>query len=82
MAKVWILFWFNDYTRFFGVVMGGHLVFTLPAFYLFFGVEYIKDFCLLSYCFVFLFALIDNDYSKLRKYGYDEYGKKISGNSN
>lgn len=78
MIKLWVLFWFNDYTRILGVVFGGHLLISLPVAYLVFGEAHLKDFAIISYSVVFLFALLDNDYSKLRRYGRDEYGKKIN----
>ena len=77
MGKYWTLFWFNDYVRIIGVVLGFHLFFTAPLPILLFGVEYARDIILILYASVFVIALFDNDYTKLNKYGYDVYGRKI-----
>lgn len=84
--KYWIVFWFNDYTRVLLVLFGGHLLLTAPLTYailLFIGLpaEHWRLCFVFPYLSILGWALLDNDYSKLRRYGRNEYGKKIT-NSN
>lgn len=71
MRRAWLKFWFNDYVRILGVVLGGHLIVTAPYLYgllSLLGVTFpglFTNICFFSYCGIFGWALIDNDYSKL-----------------
>ena len=69
MRKAWLKFWFNDYTRILGVVLGGHLLITGPLVNLILSLCGVPEYtgwalqCL--YFSIFFWALLDNDYSKL-----------------
>lgn len=77
MRKAWLKFWFNDYVRILGVVLGGHLIVTAPYLYGLLsllsasfpslGITNVSlpNICFFSYFVIFWWALIDNDYSKL-----------------
>lgn len=69
MRKAWLRFWFNDYTRMIGVMMGGHLVITGPWIFAilsyFNALEYFRIVVALLYSFILIWAILDNDYSKL-----------------
>ncbi|GFD84954.1 hypothetical protein KUL150_10130 [Alteromonas sp. KUL150] len=69
MRKAWIKFWFNDYTRVIGVFFGGHLLITGPwAFALlsfFDALEHFRNVIWFLYSFILLWAMLDNDYTKL-----------------
>ena len=69
MRKAWLKFWFNDYTRVLGVLFGGHLLITGPWMYLILSLcgvpEYTGGALLFLYAKILLWAMLDNDYSKL-----------------
>jgi len=73
----WILFWYNDITRFCIILGIPSAMLCIFIGYLFGAGEYLRDIALWSYCLLFAWALIDNDYSNLRKVGLDEYRKPI-----
>ncbi len=75
----WIWFWYNTTTRILFVLIPGHFIFSVPLmFYLNVQPELFKDILIFSYIFVITIAIIDNDFSKLRKIGLDEYRKKLN----
>lgn len=69
MRKAWLRFWFNDYTRMIGVMMGGHLIITGPWIFgilsYFDALEHFRTVVALLYSFILIWAMLDNDYSKL-----------------
>ena len=77
LKRAWIWFWYNDITRmciFLGLPVVPVVVLTGLAF----GPgEYLRTVAVLTYVLFFVWALIDNDYSNLRKIGMNEYRKKI-----
>jgi len=69
MRKAWLRFWFNDYTRIIGVVLGGHLLITGPWIFVILShfdvLEHFRTVVALLYSFILIWAMLDNDYSKL-----------------
>lgn len=69
MRKAWLRFWFNDYTRMIGVMMGGHLIITGPLIFVilshFDALEHFRTVVAFLYSFILIWAILDNDYSKL-----------------
>ena len=69
MRKAWLRFWFNDYTRMIGVMMGGHLIITGPLIFVilshFDALEHFRTVGAFLYSFILIWAILDNDYSKL-----------------
>jgi len=75
--RAWIWLWYNDITRLcvlFGLPVVPVLLFAIIIFGL---CEYLRTLAVLTYVGFFVWALIDNDYSNLRKIGMDEYRRKI-----
>ena len=62
-------------------VIVGLGIYLIPLFILLYklGVspEGIKYTIVSTYIFMFIWGSVDNDFSKLREFGYDENGKKI-----
>lgn len=74
----WIWFWYCDITRLFFVLIPSYFVLLVPTLLLFnVPEEHFKSILMFTYIGVFLFALIDNDYSNLRKIGLNEYREKL-----
>ena len=73
----WIRFWYNDITRILGVLLGGFTALIYIALY------YIEPMLLnrivveIIYIVIMGCSILDNDYSKLRKTGLDEYRRKL-----
>ncbi|NOH56880.1 hypothetical protein F0261_02370 [Alteromonas sp. 07-89-2] len=69
MRKAWLRFWFNDYTRIIGVVLGGHLLITGPWIFVilshFDALEHFRIVVAFLYSLILMWAMLDNDYSKL-----------------
>jgi len=69
MRKAWIRFWFNDYTRVIGVALGGHLLITGPWIFVILShfdvLEHFRTVVAFLYSFIFIWAMLDNDYTKL-----------------
>lgn len=76
---LWIWLWYNDITRILFVLLPGHFIFSIPLM-LYFEVpaNYFSDGLVASYVVILLIAMLDNDYSNLRKIGLDEYRKKLN----
>jgi len=79
VKRLWIRFWYNDITRFIGVLCGGHLLLWVPVLKLLnFPAAHLSQAVVFGYIAILLWACIDNDYTKLRSIGRDEYGRKLS----
>lgn len=69
MRKAWIRFWFNDYTRVIGVLLGGHLLVTGPWIFVILShfdvLEHFRTVVAFLYSFILIWAMLDNDYTKL-----------------
>ena len=69
MRKAWLRFWFNDYTRIIGVVLGGHLLITGPWIFVilshFDALESFRTVVALLYSFTSRCCRFCQDYSKL-----------------
>jgi len=73
----WIWFWYNDTTRL-CVLFGAYL--PLIAIFLYragLDAEAIKRTIIFIYLAVIVWAIVDNDYSKLRHIGLDEHRRKL-----
>jgi hypothetical protein len=77
LRRMWIWFWYNDITRLcilFGVpvipVVLGLLAIFGPG-------EYLRDVGAGMYLLLVAWAILDNDYSQLRRIGLDEYRRRI-----
>jgi hypothetical protein len=74
----WIWFWYSDITRIFIVLIPSYFVFVIPLLLWFeIPTSYFASILSFTYLFVFLIAMLDNNYSNLRKIGLDEYRKKL-----
>lgn len=73
----WIWFWYNDITRLCVLLGLPTIIIILIAILLFGSGEYLRIIAGVSYILFFGWAVIDNDYSKLRHIGMDEYRRKI-----
>lgn len=75
--RAWIWFWYNDITRL-CVLIGVPVIPVVAATTAVFGPgEYLRTVAGVTYVLFFAWALIDNDYSNLRRIGMNEYRKKI-----
>ena len=75
--RAWIWFWYNDVTRW-GTVLGIPSIFMVVVVYGLFGWgEYLLCIAVISYIIFLAWAIIDNNYSNLRRIGMDEYRNKI-----
>ncbi|MCY9861539.1 hypothetical protein OTK49_03280 [Vibrio coralliirubri] len=77
-AFIWV--WYHDNFRFPFVLMGGHLLFTLPPILFLAKLvnlelhgEDIRTIALMLVTLMYLLALTYNDYSNLRRIGLDEH---------
>jgi len=77
LKRMWIWIWYNDITRLcilFGVpvipVVLGLLATIGPG-------EYLRDIAAGTYLLLVAWAILDNDYSQLRRIGLDEYRRRI-----
>lgn len=75
--KGWIWFWYNDITRWVVVMFGLHLIPTIFVCLYFELGEISRTILAVQYMLVFWWAVIDNNYSNLRKIGLDEYRKPL-----
>lgn len=73
----WIWFWYNDITRLCIIVGLPVIPIVFITAYFFGWGEYLRTVAACSYIFFFGWALMDNDYSNLRKIGLDEYCKPL-----
>jgi len=78
IKRWWIWFWYNDITRFLFVMFPFYFVVLIPLL-IWIGVpkEIIKNILIVIYITVWCWAIIDNDYSNLRKIGLDEYRRLL-----
>ena len=75
--RAWIWIWYNDITRIF-VLLGLPVIPILIIVSTIFGDgEYLRVVAVVTYVVFFGWALIDNNYSNLRRIGMNEYRKKI-----
>lgn len=78
LIRAWIWFWYNDVTRFLGVMCGLHLLFTvLPMIYFGIPKETIQNIALFQYFVIFAWAIIDNNYNNLNRIGLDAYRRTL-----
>ncbi len=77
-ARAWIWFWYNDITRLF--LIGGVPALLAAVVLAWLGVsgEALKNGVITTYLGVFVWALLDNDYSQLRRIGLDEYRRPLA----
>lgn len=74
----WIWFWYSDITRIFIVLIPSYFLLLIPLLFLFeISTSYFASILSFTYLFVFFVAMMDNNYSNLRKIGLDEYRKKL-----
>jgi len=75
--RAWIWIWYNDITRI-CVIIGLPVIPVVAEAAIMFGPgEYLRTVAGMAYAFFCVWALIDNDYSNLRRIGMNEYRKKI-----
>ena len=76
--KAWIWFWYNDMTRIFLVLFPSYFVILIPLL-LWFGVsgEMLGKTLGIVYLYIFAWAAIDSDYSKLEKIGLDVWRRPL-----
>ena len=75
--RAWIWLWYNDITRL-CVLLGLPVIPVIVVVATVFGLgEYLRTVAVISYVLFFGWALLDNDYSNLRRIGMNEYRKKI-----
>jgi len=73
----WIWFWYNDITRF-CLLFGLPSIILVVVCWLVIGPgEYLRTVAMITYGVFFAWALLDNDYSNLRRIGMDEYRRKL-----
>lgn len=79
LKRLWIWFWYNDFTRLFIIMLPSYFVILVPLLHIF-GLpdEYMLDTILTIYMVVLMWAFCDNDYSNLHRIGLDEYRKKLT----
>ena len=77
--KYWIWFWYNDITRLCFVMFPLYFIILIPLL-IWMGIseEAFKKILSIVYLSVWAWALVDNDYSNLRKIGLDENRKPLS----
>lgn len=73
--RIWIRFWYNDYTRLLFVMCGLHLLITAPIPILL-GLPP-KPVIIILYILMILLAFYFNDYTNLNRIGLDVHGKKL-----
>lgn len=77
LKRAWIWIWYNDVTRI-CVLMGLPVIPLIFVIAIVFGHgEYLRILALVAYGVLVGWAMIDNDYSNLRRIGMNEYRKKI-----
>jgi hypothetical protein len=78
LKKYWCFFWYRDVTRLLFIMVPSYFILLIP-FLVWVGLpsEYMKDTLVFVYILGFAWAMCDNDYSKLRKYGRDEYHRPL-----
>jgi len=80
--RAWIWLWYNNITRI-CVLIGLPVIPVVAVANIMFGRgEYLRLVAAMAYIFFLGWALIDNDYSKLRSIGMDEYRMKINDRHN
>jgi len=77
LKRAWIWVWYNDITRI-CVLLGLPVIPVVLLTAMIVGPgEYLRTVAWITYILFFGWALIDNDYSNLRRIGMNEYRKKI-----
>jgi len=77
IKRFWIWLWYNDIFRIFFVLIPSYFIILVPFCCYFFGENTSKAILPFVYLFVFAYAMINNDYSNLRRIGMNEYREKI-----
>lgn len=75
LKKAWIWLWYNDITRL-SLFLGIPVLFIILK-SLFKMDESFDSIFFIGYLSIFIWAIIDNDYSNLRRIGMDEYRRKL-----
>ncbi len=78
LKRAWIWLWYNDAIRL--CVLGGLTTLPVVTVAYYFGLrgESLRFVAVASYVMQFGLALLDNDYSNLRRIGLNEYRTKLS----
>mgnify|MGYP001250052153 CR=1 FL=1 len=78
LKRAWIWFWYNDVVRFLVILIPTYFVVVIPLLF-FVGVppKYMGNTLSLIYMIGCVWAMLDNDYSNLRRIGLDEYRKPL-----
>jgi hypothetical protein len=80
IKRAWIWLWYNDITRL-AVLVGLPIIPVVAISAAMFGVgNYLRVVAAVTYVMFVAWAILDNDYSNLRRIGMDEYRKKLGGN--
>lgn len=74
----WIWVWYNDITRLCIVVGMPSFIAVIMARAFFGPGEHLKCVAMATYIGFFAWALLDNNYSNLRRIGLDEYRRKLN----
>lgn len=83
IKKWWYRFWYNDKTRIFGVMIPSYFIVLIPLMiWIHIPEEYFRGILSFIYIMIFSWGVIDNDYSKLRETGIDEYRKPLKAEEN
>ena len=77
IERGWIWLWYNDITRLCVLTGVPSLLIVFICFLLFGSGEYLRIIAGFSYVVFFVWASVDNDYSKLRRIGMTEFRRKI-----
>lgn len=77
LIRFWIWIWYNSYTRL--CILLGFTVIPVLVFAKIFGIygEFVIDFSVFTYIVFLFWAIIDNDFSNLRRIGLDEHRNKL-----
>jgi hypothetical protein len=78
LHRGWIRFWYNTVTRLLFVLLPGYFVGLIPLLrYLEVPPEYANKVLVAAYVGVFLWAMVDNDFSQLNRIGRDVDGNLL-----
>jgi len=78
IKKYWIWFWYNEWTRIFIVMIPSYFIFLIPLLmWLDINEKIFRLILCITYVFIFCWAILDNDFSNLRKIDMDEYRRPL-----
>lgn len=77
-VRAWIWFWYNDVTRICIIIGVPVLPASIVAYFIFGPGEHLRSVALATYTIFCGWALLDSDYSNLRRIGLDEYRRNLS----